>query len=261
MNTGLRRGINKVSVPRQAGEFNSPTSFWNQRSTAVSAQLNPWDMMYVSASGVICTLPPNAASGDQVALWTDSSRSSSLTSDVIAPPGQTINGSGGALVWSQPASTSAGGWIVFALFMYFGSGRWYQIQSIGNDGVNLIGMNIGGELAVRNGANISGTWTFNNLIQANGGTSTASAAAFTTPTLGAAAQLAQTTKDSILYIVIGTAGTAFTIAIGPTAGVANTLVNSVVATSGTMYTVRLPAGWYIAVTATTATWTTTAQVC
>ena len=44
-------------------------------------------------------------------------------------------------------------------------------------------------------------------------------------------------------------------------GVANTIVNSVVATSGGMYSLRLPAGWFIAVTATTATWTATAVVC
>ena len=104
-------------------------------------------------------------------------------------------------------------------------------------------------------------WQFSNPVTLASGSNTASAAAVTTPTLGAAAQLAQTAADSMLYIVIGTAGTALTIAIGPTSGVADVLVNSVAATSGTMYTVRLPAGWFVKVTATTATWTTTAIVC
>lgn len=93
------------------------------------------------------------------------------------------------------------------------------------------------------------------------GINTSAAAAVTTPTLGAAAQLAQTTKDVMLYIVVGTAGT-LTIAIGPTSGVANTIVAGLAVPLGAMYSIRLPAGWFVAVSSgTTATWTTTAIVC
>jgi hypothetical protein len=95
----------------------------------------------------------------------------------------------------------------------------------------------------------------------NQGTNTAPGATVTTPTLGAAAQLAQTTKDSMVYITVTTAGT-LTIAIGATSGVANTIVAGLAAPLGAMYTLRLPAAWYIAVTTgTTAAWTATAIGC
>lgn len=78
----------------------------------------------------------------------------------------------------------------------------------------------------------------------------------TTPTLGAAAQLAQIVTTTTLYIDVSTGGN-LVVAIGPTSGVANTIF------SGTspiqMVTVRLPAGWFIAVTTSnTAVWTATA---
>ena len=92
-------------------------------------------------------------------------------------------------------------------------------------------------------------------------TNTAAGAAKTAPVLGAAAQLAQTAADAILYIAVGTAGT-LTVAIGPTAGVANVIVNGLAAAIGDLYTIRLPAGWFVAVsTTTTAAWTATAITC
>ena len=120
----------------------------------------------------------------------------------------------------------------------------------------------GGALSVpAAGGTFSGAVTFTGLVTENGGTTTAGTATVTTPTLGAAAQLAQTTQDAMLYIAVGTAGT-LTIAIGPTSGVANVLVNGLAAAIGDLYTVRLPAGWYVKVTTgTTAVWTTTAITC
>jgi hypothetical protein len=92
-------------------------------------------------------------------------------------------------------------------------------------------------------------------------TNTAGVATVTTPTLGAAAQLAQTTADAMLYIAVGAAGT-LTVAIGPTSGVTTVIVNGLAAAVGDLYTVRLPAGWFVKVTTgTTATWTTTAVTC
>ena len=83
----------------------------------------------------------------------------------------------------------------------------------------------------------------------------------TAPTLGAAAQLANKTNDAMLYIAVGTAG-ALTIAIGATSGVTTTIVSGVTAAVGDLYTIRLPAGWYVAVTSTnTAAWTTKAITC
>jgi hypothetical protein len=103
-----------------------------------------------------------------------------------------------------------------------------------------------------NGA--TGLWRYSN-------SNTSGSAAVATPTLGAAAQLAQTIADAMLYIAVGTAGT-LTVAIGPTSGVATVIVNGLAAAIGDLYTVRLPAGWYIAVTTgTTAAWTATAITC
>jgi hypothetical protein len=94
-----------------------------------------------------------------------------------------------------------------------------------------------------------------------GGTNLAGGAGVSTPTLGAAAQLAQTTNDAMIYIDITGAATGFAIKIGPTSGVANTLTTGASPSLGALYTVRLPAGWFIAVTSTTGSWTSVAVTC
>lgn len=87
------------------------------------------------------------------------------------------------------------------------------------------------------------------------GITTAASAPVLTPAFasGTAAQLADTTRDYQVYLTIGTAGTANSVAIGPTSTPANTVVSSGTATTGEVMTVRLPAGWYLKWTATTAT--------
>jgi hypothetical protein len=70
---------------------------------------------------------------------------------------------------------------------------------------------------------------------------------------GTAAQLSDLSSDYMVYLTVGTAGTAMTIAIGPTSTPANTIVPSSVATAGQMYSFRLPAGWYVQWSATAAT--------
>lgn len=69
---------------------------------------------------------------------------------------------------------------------------------------------------------------------------------------GTAAQLADLTRDYMVYLEVTTAGTAFSVAIGPTSGVANTIVASSAATQGELVTVRLPAGWFLKWAGTTA---------
>ena len=92
-------------------------------------------------------------------------------------------------------------------------------------------------------------------VETRAGVNSAGGATASTPTFsnGTAAQLAQTTKDAMVYLTVGTAGTAMVIAIGPTSTPANTVVSSSVATGGEVYAIRLPAGWYLKWTATTAT--------
>ncbi len=95
----------------------------------------------------------------------------------------------------------------------------------------------------------SGIWS------PNGGTTSAGGAPVLTPTFanGTAAQLSDTTRDYMVYLTIGTAGTANTLAIGPTSTPANTLINSATATGGELMSFRLPAGWFVKWSATTAT--------
>ena len=89
------------------------------------------------------------------------------------------------------------------------------------------------------------------------GTSSAVSAPALTPTFasGTAAQLSDLTKDYLVYLQFGASGTALTVAIGPTSTPANTLISSETATLGQMLTIRLPAGWFLKWSATTATFT------
>lgn len=77
----------------------------------------------------------------------------------------------------------------------------------------------------------------------------------TTPTIANSATGVQlsTTADVMLYLEVGTAGTAMVIKIGPTSSPANTVHASGTATSGDLYTIRVPAGWFVSTTYTTAT--------
>lgn len=122
------------------------------------------------------------------------------------------------------------------------------ITTIGPNGA-ATGSTVTGNLSV------SGTTTLTGLETLNGGTATAGSAPVLTPTFasGTAAQLADLTRDYMVYLTIGTAGTANTLAIGPTSTPANTLISNATATTGEMMVVRLPAGWFLKWTATTAT--------
>lgn len=97
----------------------------------------------------------------------------------------------------------------------------------------------------------------NGTVLSPGGTNTGAyganviaAAGFT---MGTASQLSDATRDYTVYLTVGTAGTAGAVKIGPTSAVANTLVTGAALTSGQVITVRLPAGWYLEISATTAT--------
>jgi hypothetical protein len=104
------------------------------------------------------------------------------------------------------------------------------------------------------GGSLSGAVTFNALASTFGGTNTGTPATLVPAfSNGTAAQLTDTSRDYMVYLTIGTAGTAFILAIGPTSGVADTIVPSSPATSGDQYSFRLPAGWFVKWSATTAT--------
>ena len=97
--------------------------------------------------------------------------------------------------------------------------------------------------------------TSQGVVTANGGVSTAGSAPVLTPSFssGVAAQLADLTRDYLVYLEIGTAGTAMSAGIGPTNAAANAVSTSGVATAGQVVSFRLPAGWWVKWSATTAT--------
>jgi hypothetical protein len=89
--------------------------------------------------------------------------------------------------------------------------------------------------------------TFAEVVTANAGTSSAGSAPVLTPTFASAtaAQLADTSRDYMVYLLVGTAGTVFSLSIGPTSTPANAVVSSITPVANTVFTVRLPAGWYL----------------
>lgn len=203
-----------------------------------------------TGTALTLTLPTTPAPGTIIGM-VRGNNTTAMT--MTAPAGATINGgsSGGSIVITSGSIRAGQSLALIAT----SSTTWAVLGLVATDAST--GLTISGAFATTSG----GTITIAGLSTFNGGTNTAAAATVTTPTLGAAAQLAQTTKDSMLYIVVGTAGT-LTIAIGATSGVTTTIVSGVASSIGDMYSIRLPAGWYIAVTSsTTAAWTTTAIIC
>jgi hypothetical protein len=97
--------------------------------------------------------------------------------------------------------------------------------------------------------------SYAGIVAFNAGTSTAGSAPVLTPanTNGVAAQLTDHARDYMVYLTIGTAGTALTVLIGPTASPANTIYTAATATAGEAISFRLPAGWFWEWAATTAT--------
>jgi hypothetical protein len=91
--------------------------------------------------------------------------------------------------------------------------------------------------------------TYAEVINANAGTSSAGSAPVLTA-LGfattVAAQLSDLTRDYNVYLECTTSGTATSITMGPTSSAnAVTVMSSAAATAGTVYTIRLPAGWFL----------------
>lgn len=88
-----------------------------------------------------------------------------------------------------------------------------------------------------------------------GSTSTSKSAVAVTPAFasGTAAQLSDITRDYLIYLQFGAAGTAMSVAIGPTSTPANTIISSAAVVAGEVVTFRLPAAWYATVTFTTTT--------
>lgn len=106
--------------------------------------------------------------------------------------------------------------------------------------------------ALNSNSSFSGTGIFNN------GTNTAGSAPILTAVAGTngggGVQLTDKARDYMVYLQIGTAGTALVITTGHTSSANDVIIHaSGVATAGQTISFRLPAGWYFLWTATTAT--------
>jgi hypothetical protein len=173
----------------------------------------------------------------------------------IAPPtGGTINGqSANADVYMVTTGEIAGQMIALIALT---ATAFQTITLGGTDGA--LGLTVDASLKVNAGIVVENP-SGNPAVVFNSGTgsNTAATANILTPTLGAAAQLADTTHDAMVMIQVTTAGQ-LTVAIGPTSGVADSILNATAVAAGQLITLRLPAGWYIAVTSSsTAAWTAT----
>ena len=94
----------------------------------------------------------------------------------------------------------------------------------------------------------TGVFSFTSgILDPQHGTKTTTGAAALTPTFanGTAAQLSDVTRDYHVYFTVGTAGSAFTVAIGPTSTPATTIVSSNTPNTGESISFRLPAGWFV----------------
>lgn len=131
-----------------------------------------------------------------------------------------------------------------------------------NPGIDATGGTITGNLSVGGALAVSGVTTATGLLDINGGSDTATSAPAITPTFanGVASQLADVTRDYVVYLQVGTAGTGFSLAIGPTSTPANTIAASATPLAGDLYTFRLPAGWYVKWAGTTTTLATQTAV-
>lgn len=116
-----------------------------------------------------------------------------------------------------------------------------------NPGIDPTGGTISGSLSVGGALTSGGVLSSTGLLDINAGSNTASSASVLAPTFanGTAAQLSDTTRDYMVYLTIGTPGTAFTLAVGPTSGVANVLMGSATPLADEILSFRLPAGWFV----------------
>ena len=124
-----------------------------------------------------------------------------------------------------------------------------------NIGIDVPSMSGGGtNIGIRNAASLlqTGQATFQTAVPSFvSGTNTASGATTASAALanGTAKQVS-TTVDTMVYIKLSTAGTAMSISVGPTSTPATTLWGPGTPLITGMYTVRVPAGWYILVSGT-----------
>jgi hypothetical protein len=165
----------------------------------------------------------------------------------------------GSFVIDNCLSSVAAQAVINAIANWLGSASTINAiaSSVAGDTFKRFVMNAGGGMSWGSGGlaadvvatrTAAGVWSWTSgIIDPQHGTKTTTAAAVLTPTLaqGTAAQLTDTTRDYQVYFTVGTPGTVFTVAIGPTSTPANTIVSSNTPNAGESVTFRLPAGWFV----------------
>lgn len=224
-----------MSATVQTGGSNGPLAgggpFTPAAVQASAYAANPGDFVPVdtSSGAVTVTLPTAPVDGTTVAVKMVKQASTNAVT-ISAGGADTFNTVGG----SASATLSL---LNQALILQYRASIavWYVLD----DSLPL------SQLDARYGK-LSGA-TFTGIINANAGTDSAGSAPVLAPTFanGTAAQLSDLTRDYEVYLQVGTAGTAFTLQIGPTSGVANTIIASATPTATELLRVRLPAGWFL----------------
>jgi hypothetical protein len=219
----------------------------------------------INANGTMNWGPGNGATdtnlyrGASDLLQTDSNFELSTGNLTIAAGSETIAGN----IASQPSasgntvhSINVGGSQSFDDFRQLGDGSmsWGTGSAARDTTLSRTGVGI----LTASGLTVTGALTSSSVQTVNAGTDTAGSAPALTPTFsnGVASQLSDKTRDYMVYLQIGTAGTAFSLAIGSTSTPANTIMASATPTADEFLSFRLPAGWYVKWAGTSTTLTT-----
>lgn len=183
--------------------------------------------------GILGAAGSNTSSGFRVLANTFATAnttvvSGTLTNGLINVPASSIT----------VASTS--GFASSGNFQLTHNGVYHQVNYTSTDGTHFIGC------TVNAGAPGPMVLTAGDVIIGGNGTAG--------PANGTAAQLTDWTRDYDVSLQIGTAGTALTVAMGPTSAVATVnVLTSAVAAAGSQVGFKVPAGWFVKWSATTAT--------
>jgi len=165
----------------------------------------------------------------------------------------------GSFVIDNCPSSVASQTVINAIANWLGSASTINVlaSSVAADTFKRFVMNAGGGMSWGSGTGAAdvvatrtaaGIWSWTSgIIDPQHGTKTTAAAAVLTPTFasGTASQLSDLTRDYMVYFQVGTVGTGFILAIGPTSTPANTLMTSAVPGTDEFISFRLPAGWFV----------------
>ncbi len=118
-------------------------------------------------------------------------------------------------------------------------------------------------LAVAGNASVGGTLGVTGVLTETGGTNTAPSAGYSNPAIpnNTTGIQVNATKDAMVYLEVTVVMVALVISIGPAATPTNAIFTSAGCPVGSLLSIRVPAGWYIAVSYTSGTLVQSAVTC